>query len=90
MRETEDGFIIAERDWELRGSGDLLGSRQSGMPKFKMADLDKHKALLEIASQDARALATLDPELKSPRGEAAKICLYLFEQDYGITLMKSG
>ena len=90
MRETEDGFIIAERDWELRGSGDLLGSRQSGMPKFKMADLDKHKALLEIASQDARALVTLDPELKSPRGEAAKICLYLFEQDYGITLMKSG
>ena len=90
MRESEDGFVIAEQEWELRGSGDLLGSRQSGLPKFKMADIDKHKALLEIASTDARALVTKDPELSSERGKAARVCLYLFEQDYGISLMKSG
>lgn len=90
MRESEDGFYIAEQDWELRGSGDLLGARQSGMPDFKMADLDKHKALLETASQDARLLISQDPKLESARGQAARTCLYLFDQDYGISLMKSG
>jgi ATP-dependent DNA helicase RecG len=90
LRETEDGFLIAEEDWNLRGSGDLLGSRQSGMPAYKLADLDKHKQLLETAVQDARLLAQQDPELKSPRGEAARTLLYLFEQDIGIAMMKSG
>ena len=90
MRETEDGFVIAEEDWDLRGSGDLLGSKQSGVPAYKLADLDKHKALLEIASKDARALVMTDPGLETPRGQAAKVCLYLFEQDYGVALMKSG
>lgn len=90
MRETEDGFVIAEEDWDLRGSGDLLGSKQSGLPAYKMADLDKHKSLLEIASKDARALVQTDPKLETERGNAAKVCLYLFEQDYGVALMKLG
>lgn len=90
MRETEDGFLIAEEDWNLRGSGDLLGSRQSGMPAYKLADLDKHKQLLETAVQDARLVAQQDPDLKSPRGEALRTLLYLFEQDIGIAMMKSG
>lgn len=90
MRASEDGFMIAEKDWELRGSGDLLGARQSGLPKFQLADLDTHKSLLETAYQDARHLAQMDPALKTPRGEAAKNLLYLFEQDFGIALMKAG
>jgi len=90
MRSSNDGFLIAEKDWELRGSGDLLGAKQSGVPAFRLADLDKHKALLETAAQDARALVALDPQLQSPRGEAARCLLYLFEQDYGIALMKAG
>ena len=90
MRQSEDGFLIAEKDWELRGSGDLLGSRQSGLPNYKLADLDKHKSLLETAVQDARLLAQTDPALSTPRGEAARNLLYLFEQDFGIALMKAG
>ena len=90
MRETEDGFLISEKDWELRGSGDLLGARQSGLPGYKLADLDKHKSLLETAVQDARHLASIDAALETPRGQAARNLLYLFEQDYGIALMKAG
>jgi len=90
MRQSEDGFLIAEKDWELRGSGDLLGSRQSGLPNYKLADLDRHKSLLETAVQDARLLAQTDPALTTPRGEAARNLLYLFKQDFGIALMKAG
>jgi ATP-dependent DNA helicase RecG len=90
MRESEDGFLISEKDWELRGSGDLLGAKQSGLPGYRLADLDKHKALLETAVQDARLLAQTDPGLKTPRGQAARVLLYLFEQDFGIALMKAG
>jgi len=89
LRQTEDGFLIAEEDWNLRGSGDLLGARQSGLPAYKLADLDKHKNLLEIAVKDARMIAAADPELKTPRGEALRTLLYLFEQDIGIMMMKS-
>ncbi|WP_409433927.1 ATP-dependent DNA helicase RecG [Litorimonas sp. RW-G-Af-16] len=90
MRESEDGFLIAEKDWELRGSGDLLGARQSGMPDFKLANLDKHRDLLETATQDARLLVQMDPGLTTARGKAARTLLYLFEQDYGIALMRAG
>lgn len=90
MRESEDGFLIAEKDWELRGSGDLLGAKQSGMPDFSFANLDKHKSLLETAVQDARLLVQTDPALESPRGKAARDLLYLFEQDYGVALMRAG
>ena len=90
MRQSEDGFLIAEKDWELRGSGDLLGSRQSGLPKFTLADLDKHKSLLETAIKDARLLVDQDPSLQTPRGEAARVLLYLFDQDFGVELLKAG
>ncbi|MBC6403791.1 MAG: ATP-dependent DNA helicase RecG [Hyphomonadaceae bacterium] len=90
MRESNDGFLIAEKDWELRGSGDLLGSRQSGLPKFSFADMDWHKSLLETAHRDARLLVEKDPQLKSARGKAARVLLYLFEQDYGVGLMQAG
>lgn len=90
MRESEDGFLIAEKDWELRGSGDLLGAAQSGMPVFKLANLDKHRDLLETATQDARLLVQKDPNLTTARGEAALQLMYLFEQDYGISLMRAG
>lgn len=90
LRESEDGFLIAEKDWELRGSGDLLGAAQSGVPRFRLANLDKHKDLLETATQDARLLAQQDPTLSTPRGEAARVLLYLFEQDYGIAMMRAG
>ena len=90
MRQSEDGFLIAEKDWELRGSGDLLGSAQSGLPNYSLANLDKHKDLLETATQDARLLVQNDPNLSSARGMAARQLLYLFEQDYGITLMRAG
>ncbi len=90
MRQTEDGFVIAEKDWELRGSGDLLGSRQSGLPKFTLADMDKHKSLLETAHQDARIIIEKDPGLKTERGQALQVLLYLFEQDWGIELMRAG
>jgi len=90
MRETEDGFVIAEEDWTLRGSGDLLGARQSGLPAYKLAILDKHKNLLETAVTDARLLASTDRDLTTKRGQAARVLLYLFEQDIGIKLMQSG
>lgn len=90
LRETEDGFLIAEKDWELRGSGDLLGAAQSGVPRFRLANLDKHRDLLETATQDARLLVQQDPGLTSERGQAARVLLYLFEQDYGIAMMRAG
>ena len=90
LRESEDGFLIAEKDWELRGSGDLLGAAQSGLPRYRLANLDKHRDLLETATQDARLLVQRDPALTSERGQAARILLYLFEQDYGIALMQAG
>lgn len=90
MRETEDGFLIAEEDWNLRGSGDLLGARQSGMPDYKLANLDKHRALLETAVTDARLFASTDRKLQSERGKAVLNLLYLFEQEVGVRLMQSG
>lgn len=90
LRESEDGFLIAEKDWELRGSGDLLGAAQSGVPRFRLANLDKHRDLLETATQDARLLVQKDPGLTSERGQAARVLLYLFEQDFGIAMMRAG
>ena len=90
LRESEDGFLIAEKDWELRGSGDVLGAAQSGLPRFRLANLDKHRDLLETATQDARLLVQQDPQLQSERGKAARVALYLFEQDFGIAMMRAG
>lgn len=80
LRETEDGFAIAEEDFKLRGGGDLLGLRQSGLPAFKLADAALHSDLLAIAQRDARVLVDQDPTLTSPRGQAARLVLHLFDQ----------
>jgi ATP-dependent DNA helicase RecG len=80
LRATEDGFEIARIDFELRGAGDLLGLRQTGLPDFKLADPVAHADLLPIAHDDARNLVAMDPHLTSPRGQAARLALYLFDQ----------
>ena len=90
LRETEDGFRIAEEDLRLRGGGDALGARQSGMPEFRMADLASLPELLPLASDDAKLLLDKDPELKSPRGQAVRTLLYLFERDEGVRLLRTG
>jgi len=90
MRETEDGFRIAEEDLKLRGSGDLLGTRQSGLPEFRLAALDKHQDLLLAAQDDAVLITSKDPDLVSERGQALRTLLYLFEQDDAIRYLRSG
>lgn len=90
MRETADGFLIAEEDLKLRGSGDVLGARQSGLPVFQMADLEKDRDLLLTAAKDAGLICSQDPELASDRGQALKNLLYLFQKDAGIRALKAG
>ncbi|MFC4723853.1 ATP-dependent DNA helicase RecG [Glycocaulis abyssi] len=89
MRESDDGFFIAEEDWKLRGSGDPLGLRQSGLPDYRFADLAAHASLLPIASDYAKLEASREEPLKGPRGEALRTLLYLFERDEGVKLMRS-
>lgn len=90
MRETEDGFLIAEKDLELRGGGEILGTRQSGLPDFKVADIMAHGELLLAARDDMKLILSRDPELTSPRGNALKTLLYLFEQDQAISYLRAG
>lgn len=90
MRETEDGFRIAEEDLRLRGPGELLGTRQSGLPVFRLADLARDRRLLAMAHDDAKVILTQDPDLASPRGQALRILLYLFEKDAAVPLFRSG
>ncbi|WP_336976977.1 ATP-dependent DNA helicase RecG [Altererythrobacter fulvus] len=90
MRETQDGFRIAEEDLELRGGGELLGTRQSGESAFNVASLDQIQRLLPLAHDDARLLIERDGGLASPRGEAARLLLYLFERDWGVQLLRGG
>jgi ATP-dependent DNA helicase RecG len=90
LRETEDGFRIAEEDLKLRGEGELLGTRQSGTPGFQIARLEFHADLLEIARSDARLLLTRDPGLESERGEAVRVLLYLFGRDEAMQLLRAG
>jgi ATP-dependent DNA helicase RecG len=90
MRDTEDGFIIAEEDLRLRGAGELLGTRQSGMPEFRLADITAHRELLSVAYDDARLIIETDPELEGARGEALRTLLYLFERDEAIRYLRSG
>jgi ATP-dependent DNA helicase RecG len=90
MRESEDGFRIAEEDLKLRGEGDVLGTRQSGMPGFRIARIEVHGKLIGAARDDAALLLTRDPGLTSPRGEALRHLLYLFERDEAIRLIRAG
>ena len=90
LRETEDGFRIAEEDLSLRGAGDLIGTAQSGMPRFRIADLERQTALMAMAQSDARRLLAEDPTLQSPRGQAVRVLLWLLEQDRAIRLMTIG
>jgi len=90
MRETEDGFRIAEEDLKLRGEGEVLGTRQSGTPGFRLASLDVHGALLPVARDDARMIVEKDPDLSSPRGQAVRTLLYLFGRDEAVKLLRAG
>jgi ATP-dependent DNA helicase RecG len=90
MRETEDGFRIAEVDLEMRGAGDLIGTAQSGVPRFRVADLESQSSLMEVAQSDARKLLSDDPTLEGPRGQAARVLLWLMEQDQAIRLISVG
>jgi ATP-dependent DNA helicase RecG len=90
MRETDDGFRIAEEDLRLRGGGEILGTRQSGTPGFRIANLELHADLMEIARDDARLVVDTDPNLRKPRGEALRVLLYLFGRDEAIRLLRAG
>ncbi len=90
MRETQDGFRIAEEDLDLRGGGELLGTRQSGDAAFRVASLEQIQKYLPIAHDDARLLIERDGGLKGERGEAARLLLYLFERDWGVQLLRGG
>jgi len=90
MRETNDGFRIAEEDLRLRGAGELLGTRQSGEAAFRLATPDMLADLLQCAQDDARLLIDRDGGLQGQRGQAARTALYLFERDAGVALLRSG
>ena len=90
LRESEDGFLIAEEDLRLRGAGDLLGAAQSGFPRFRLADVSAHGELLSAARDDAKMIVEKDPELKSKRGEALRTLLYLFSRDDAVKLLEAG
>ena len=90
LRESEDGFKIAQTDLEMRGAGDLIGTAQSGVPRFRIADLEGQAALMAVAQSDARKLLSDDPTLESPRGQAARVLLWLMEQDQAIRLITVG
>jgi ATP-dependent DNA helicase RecG len=90
MRDTDDGFVIAEEDLRLRGPGEMLGRRQSGLEEFRMADPAAHADLLAAAHDDARLVLARDPDLKSPRGEALRVLLYLFGRDEAVRYLRAG
>ena len=90
LRETDDGFRIAEEDLRLRGEGDVLGTRQSGMPGFRLARLEVHGKLLSAAREDAALVLNRDPKLSSARGAALRHLLYLFARDEAIRLLGAG
>lgn len=90
LRETEDGFVIAETDLQMRGAGDLIGTAQSGVPRFQIADLEHQAGLMAVAQSDARALLATDPDLSSDRGRAARVLLWLMRQDQAIRLISVG
>jgi ATP-dependent DNA helicase RecG len=90
LRDTEDGFVIAEEDLRLRGAGDFLGAAQSGFPQFRLADVAGHGELLAAARDDAKLIIARDPELQTPRGKALRTLLYLFSRDDAVKLINAG
>ncbi len=90
LRESEDGFAIAEEDLRLRGEGEILGTRQSGLPAYRLASLEAHRALLPVARDDARLILARDPQLASERGRALRVLLYLFEKNDAVRLLRAG
>jgi ATP-dependent DNA helicase RecG len=90
LRQTDDGFRIAEEDLRLRGEGDVLGIRQSGMPGFRLARIEVHGKFLKAAREDAALMLGRDPRLISPRGAALRQLLYLFARDEAIRLLGAG
>ncbi|MBL9060213.1 MAG: ATP-dependent DNA helicase RecG [Mangrovicoccus sp.] len=90
LRDTDDGFRIAEEDLAMRGAGDIIGTAQSGLPRFRIADLETQGPLMSVARDDARALLTLDPDLATPRGQALRVALWLHEQDKALALLRVG
>ena len=89
MRKTDDGFKIAEEDLRLRGIGEVLGTKQSGLPEFKLANLATDLDLIHTAAKDAQMIVESNPSLSGDRGEALRVLLYLFEQDKNVKLMRS-
>ncbi|MEM8541540.1 MAG: ATP-dependent DNA helicase RecG, partial [Pseudomonadota bacterium] len=89
-RQSEDGFRIAEEDLKLRGEGEILGTKQSGAVGFRLARMEAHSHLLEIARDDARLVIETDPNLTTDRGSALRTLLYLFERDAAIRLLQAG
>jgi ATP-dependent DNA helicase RecG len=90
LRESEDGFRIAEEDLRLRGGGEVLGTRQSGLPALRLADLAHHEELVAVAHDDARLVLERNPELAGPRGEALRFLLYLFRRDEAVQYLRAG
>ena len=90
IRNTEDGFVIAEEDLKLRGAGELLGTKQSGLPHFRLSDLNIHASLLQAARDDAKLIIHRDPTLTGGRGQALRHLLYLFERDAAVKYLRSG
>ena len=90
LRESDDGFRLAEEDLKLRGEGEILGTRQSGLPGFRLADLSAHGVLLKLARDDAEGILETDAGLQSPRGKALRVLLDLFERDEAVKLLRAG
>ena len=90
LRRTDDGFVIAEKDLELRGGGDALGLRQSGLPDYVFADPFAHRDLIAVAGDDARLIVARDPDLTSPRGRALRVLQELFDWKAGLALRDAG
>ena len=90
LRDTDDGFLIADEDFRLRGGGDVLGTRQAGQPGFRLADPLEHEPLLHMAHQDAAVLLSRDPGLTSDRGRAVRVLLRLFERSAAMRTLAAG
>ena len=90
LRDTEDGFVIADEDFRLRGGGDLLGTRQSGLPGWRIADPVEHEGLLHMAARDAELVLDRDPKLETDRGHALRLLLRLFDRGTAMRTLRSG